>query len=179
MNFKPKNRNPSESKVDTRGNLVENSIEEKVPEIITVPDEFMTKKGGNTVQKTQEFRRKVKEVDHGSPDNNPYRNGGIGFKKWVEDYVRISIYPEGSVIPEWRYVSDFGPGYKYIWNKQCEVCNIALKMQDGLFTNRLIVFCWMRGEGKSLVVCLIQMWKFFNWPKQSIVLAANSKDQTK
>jgi hypothetical protein len=37
----------------------------------------------------------------------------------------------------------------------------------------------MRGEGKSLVACLIQLWKFFNWPKQQIVLGANSKDQIK
>jgi hypothetical protein len=37
----------------------------------------------------------------------------------------------------------------------------------------------MRGEGKSLLACLIQLWKFFNWPKQQIVLGANSKDQIK
>jgi len=37
----------------------------------------------------------------------------------------------------------------------------------------------MRGEGKSLLACLIQLWKFFNWTKQNIVLGANSKEQTK
>jgi hypothetical protein len=37
----------------------------------------------------------------------------------------------------------------------------------------------MRGEGKSLLACLVQLWKFFCWPKQTIVLGANSKDQVK
>ncbi|MCK5862501.1 MAG: hypothetical protein KAH38_08450 [Candidatus Hydrogenedentes bacterium] len=55
----------------------------------------------------------------------------------------------------------------------------ALEMIDGRFKYRLIVLCWMRGEGKSLLVVLIQLWKFFNWPRQQIVLGANSKDQTK
>lgn len=31
----------------------------------------------------------------------------------------------------------------------------------------------------SLVACLIQLWKFFNWPRQQIMLGANSKDQVK
>ena len=31
----------------------------------------------------------------------------------------------------------------------------------------------------SLVAVLIQLWKFFNWPRQQIVLGANSKEQTK
>jgi len=31
----------------------------------------------------------------------------------------------------------------------------------------------------SLAACLIQLWKFFNWPRQQIMLGANSKDQVK
>ena len=31
----------------------------------------------------------------------------------------------------------------------------------------------------SLLACLIELWKFFNWPRQQIMLGANSKEQTK
>ena len=31
----------------------------------------------------------------------------------------------------------------------------------------------------SMCACLIQLWKFFNWPRQQIMLGANSKDQVK
>ena len=53
------------------------------------------------------------------------------------------------------------------------------EMEDGRFKYRQIVFCWPRGEGKSFVTCLIQSWKFFCWPRQQIMLGANSKDQVK
>jgi hypothetical protein len=52
-------------------------------------------------------------------------------------------------------------------------------MENGQFKYRLICFCEPRGEGKSFKAVLIQMWKFFNWGKQQIMLCANSKDQSK
>jgi hypothetical protein len=52
-------------------------------------------------------------------------------------------------------------------------------MRNGRLKHRLIVFCWPRGEGKSAVACLIQLWKFFCFPQQQIMLGANSKDQVK
>ena len=67
-----------------------------------------------------------------------------------------------------------------MWKKQQEVAIDCLEMDDeGRFLYRLLVFCWMRGESKSFLVCLIQLWKFFCFPKQLIVLGANSKDQVK
>ena len=52
-------------------------------------------------------------------------------------------------------------------------------MENGRFKYTLVVFCEMRGEGKSLRACLIQLWKFFCFPRQQIMLGANSKDQVK
>ena len=108
-----------------------------------------------------------------------YRNGGEGFCLWAEDNAWISIYPKGKRIPEWYPLGGLPEEYSEIWEGQKEICKEALRMVDGNFIYTLIVFCWMRGEGKSLLVCLIQLWKFFCFPKQKITLGANSKDQTK
>jgi len=116
-----------------------------------------------------------------------YRDGAEGFFKWCEDKVRIPIYPEGSDIPIWYPMGDLpetvrpdtNRSYKTMWEGQKDELREGLRIKGGRFIYRLLVFCWMRGEGKSVVVCLIQMWKFFCWPRQNIVLGANSKDQVK
>lgn len=116
-----------------------------------------------------------------------YRDGGEGMIKWCNDYVSIPLYPEGSDVAVWtplRELSDqinpkTGKSAKSMWLYHQDVLREALQMKDERFLYRLIVFCWMRGEAKSLMACLIQMWKFFNWPRQQIMLGANSKDQTK
>lgn len=110
---------------------------------------------------------------------NPYRNGAQGFFTWVEDNCRLPVFPADSDIPQWKYVHEFDPGYLQMWEAQKRELAPALEMKDGRFIYNLVVLCWMRGEGKSLVICLLMMWKWFCWPKQNIVLGANSKEQTK
>lgn len=114
-----------------------------------------------------------------------YRDGPEGFIRWCEENVSIPIYPVGAVMAVWCPIKDLpselhprtGKSYRGIWYAQKEVVRQALRMVNGEFIFRLIVFCWMRGEGKSLLAVLIQLWKFFNWSKQQIVLGANSKEQ--
>ena len=116
-----------------------------------------------------------------------YRSGGEGMGKWCDEYVSVPIYPEGSDIAIWTPLGDLpdepnpktGKSYRYIWEQQKEMLKEALRMENNRFIYRLIVLCWMRGEGKSLLACLIQLWKFFNWPRQQIMLGANSRDQIK
>jgi hypothetical protein len=116
-----------------------------------------------------------------------YRNGGDGFIQWCEDNVLIPIYPEGQDVPEWCPMNklptnphpETGKSYRTMWESQKSIYREALQMENGRFKYRLIILCWMRGEGKSLDACLIQLWKFFCWLKQNIVLGANSKDQVK
>ena len=116
-----------------------------------------------------------------------YRKGAEGFIKFTEDNVRVAIYPTDSDIPIWTRVGDLpdlpnpetGKSYREMWEAQKEICREALRMENKRFVYRLIVLCWMRGEGKSLLACLIQMWKFFCWPRQQIMLGANSRDQVK
>lgn len=114
-----------------------------------------------------------------------YTDGPEGFIKWCEDNVHIPIYAFGNTMASWCQIGklpdtvnpETGRSYKYIWEQQKEVARQGLRMLDGKFIYRLLVFCWPRGEGKSLFVCLVQLWKFFNWSRQQIVLGANSKDQ--
>lgn len=116
-----------------------------------------------------------------------YRNGGEGFVKWCNDFVCLPIYAENSDVATWVPMGDMpktknpytGRSYYDMWQMQQSHIVPALEMENGRFKNRLIIFCWMRGEGKSAIACLVQEWKFFCWPKQQIVLGANSKDQTK
>ena len=118
--------------------------------------------------------------------NKPnYRDGGEGFLAWCEDYVHIPIFIEG--LPCWCPVSKLpteinpitGRSSRMMWDEIANVMRKALVMNRGKFIYRLIVFCWPRGDGKSLTTCLIQLWKFFNFPRQQIMLGANSKDQVK
>lgn len=116
-----------------------------------------------------------------------YRNGGEGFISWCEDHVHLAIYKESSTVPSWTPMHSLPPepnpetgrSYKDMWEMQKSIMKKALAMKDGRFLHRLIVFCWMRGDGKSLIACLIQLWKFFCFPRQQIMLGANSKDQVK
>ena len=116
-----------------------------------------------------------------------YRNGAEGFFLWAEENARVPIYPEGSVIPDWYSLSDLpdtanpetGRSYKTMWEAQKEEIREALRMENDRFVYRLIVLCWPRGEGKSIIVCLIEIWRFLCWPREKIMLGANSKDQVK
>ncbi|MFO8086120.1 MAG: hypothetical protein R6U27_17560 [Desulfobacterales bacterium] len=117
---------------------------------------------------------------------NEYRKGGEGCCLWAEENIRVPIFPMGSEFAVWVYIKDLprdvhpqtGRSYWSMWEKQKEVLKEALQMKDGLFIHRLIVFCWPRGEGKSFMANLIQIWRFFCWPKQKIVLCSNSKEQS-
>jgi len=88
-------------------------------------------------------------------------------------------------IPVWTLLGELpetphpetGRSYKSMWDEQKEILKEALRMENSRFIHRLIVLCWPRGDGKSLLACLIQLWKFFNWPRQQIMLGANSVSQ--
>lgn len=114
-----------------------------------------------------------------------YKAGGEGFIAWCNRYVKIPVYEEG--LPVWRELSklssvinpDTGRCSSDMWLAQQRIARECLRMKNGKFVYRLVAFCWMRGEGKSLLVCLIQLWKFFNFDRQKIMLGANSRDQVK
>jgi hypothetical protein len=116
-----------------------------------------------------------------------YRKAPQGFFQFCEENIHIPIYPEGSDIAQWIRMGDLpdetnprtDKSYSEMWEAQKEICIEALRMENKRFVYRLLVFCWMRGEGKSLLACLVQIWKFFCWPRQAIMLGANSKDQIK
>ena len=120
-----------------------------------------------------------------------YRQGAEGFFAWAEDNVCLDIYPikngNISTVKRWVLIKDLtdekhpvtGRSYKEMWERQKDILREALKMENGAFVYTLLVFCWMRGEGKSLLVCIVLLWRFFCWPRLQIMLGANSKEQTK
>ncbi len=124
-----------------------------------------------------------------TPEYEPvsFRDGGEGFVAWANENVCVPIYPPGSATVAWVLMKELPTelhpetkkSYATMWWTQQNICREALRMSDGRFLYRLIVLCWQRGEGKSLLACLIQLWKFFNFPRQQIMLGANSKDQVK
>ena len=155
--------------------LVKTYIREVIPEVfIDSPEKLYMEKGMDLPPYTMYL-----PLD--------YRDGPEGFISWCDDNVCIPIYSEGSEVAIWTSMNkldntinpDTQKSFLGFWNAQKEVVRECLRMKDGRFLYKLICFCWPRGDGKSLLACLIQLWKFFNWPKQTIVLAANSKDQIK
>jgi len=116
-----------------------------------------------------------------------YKDGAEGMIQWCNDFVCVPVYAEGDDMATWVRLGELSDvvnpktnrSSKQMWESQCEILREALVMKDNRFLYRLIVFCWPRGDGKSLLACLVQLWKFFNWPRQQIMLGANSKEQTK
>lgn len=115
-----------------------------------------------------------------------YADGAEGFILWAEDNVWIEISPFDSTAKKWVPIGNLpddkhpetNKSYKSMWEGQKEIIREALKMENGQFKYRLIVFCWPRGEGKSLDVCLIKIWRFVVFPRQQILCGANSREQT-
>jgi hypothetical protein len=116
-----------------------------------------------------------------------YKDGAEGMIQWCNDFVCVPVYAEGDDMATWVRLGELSDvvnpktnrSSKQMWEEQCEILREALQMENSRFIYRLIIFCWPRGDGKSLLACLVQLWKFFNWPRQQIMLGANSKEQTK
>ena len=136
--------------------------------------------------------KRIEDVDVADdPDREKqlvgYREGGEGCIRWAEEFISVEIYPYDSVYSVWCPLRELprgphpitGRSYAGIWNAQKDILRKALRMEHERFVHRLVVFCWMRGEGKSLLACIVQLWKFFCWTRQKIMLGANSKDQIK
>ncbi len=114
-----------------------------------------------------------------------YNDGANGMIWWVEENVRVKIEIDGETqhfymgeLPE-TINPETGRKYNNLWEEQKIELRKALEMKNGRFIYTIIVLCWMRGEGKSFLVCLIQLWKFFCFDHQQIMLGANNKDQSK
>lgn len=155
---------------------------------------MITRSKANIRRKLQEQRWQAQWEDQvvtsdsdRDKDMVDYREGGEGWARWCEDNVNIMIYPYGSSTAVWVPIRelpddpnpDTGKSYRSMWNQQKKVMRKALRMENGRFKNRLVIFCWMRGEGKSIDACLVQLWKFFCWTRQKIMLGATSRDQVK
>ncbi|MEF8799121.1 MAG: hypothetical protein V5A79_06880, partial [Candidatus Bipolaricaulota bacterium] len=84
-----------------------------------------------------------------------YQDGAEGFVKFVEENIRFQV-PSRYGTPRWMYPTELpddpdpvtGKSFRMLWEKQKEDLREALRMENGKFVYRVIVFCWPRGEGK-------------------------------
>lgn len=90
-----------------------------------------------------------------------------GFMKWVGDNVWIrnkKTRRKEIFIPTGRQ--------RQFFKKVFEL------KRDGTFKYRFVCLSYPRGEGKSLMVVLLILFRFFNLPEEQIFLVANSEKQT-
>jgi hypothetical protein len=141
---------------------------------------------GKTIAQIEGSAR-IKAKKGKKDDWDEYREGADGLIEWAEKNVCVPIYPEGEDLAVWCLIGHLpteknpitGRSYRDMWEAQKVVLRKALVMDNGRFRHRLIIFCWPRGDGKSLLVCITMLWKFFCWTRQQIMLGANSRDQVK
>ena len=99
----------------------------------------------------------------------PYPQDGHGFLAWIED---VELMVENKRLRQWVR---FRP-----WDVQRQaVIEALITKNNGDFKHKIVVFCWPRGEGKTLIVCAITLFFFFNGYSEVITLAGNSRDQSK
>jgi len=99
-----------------------------------------------------------------------YRHGGDGLMLWATENVNTFDRSTRS----WRPIE--------FWGKQVEWLKEALTLKNDRFDeeefkHRFIVFCHPRGDAKSFLVVLICIWRFCVFPRERIILGANTKEQ--
>lgn len=98
-----------------------------------------------------------------------YPLSATGFYHWLR---AVDIQIESKRLKKWVT-------YKP-WAIQREAVNEALRVdENGNFDHRLVVFSAPRGEGKTLLACMVTLFFFFNGYSEVITLAGNSRDQSK
>ena len=118
-------------------------------------------------------KKKMEREEKSFREMKQYTNGAEGMISWCEKYCHAPVYKPDETIPEWIRIGklprdvnpETGKSYWWMWEEQKEELREALKMVNGRFVYNLIIFCWPRGEGKSFITVLIQLWRFFNWPR--------------
>lgn len=96
-----------------------------------------------------------------------YPPDGDGILKWMDD---VGIMREDKRVNGWsRYIP---------WEKQREfIRNAFVLKENGDYKHNLIICSWPRGEGKTLAVAMLTLFRFFNRYGETINLSGNSKDQ--
>ncbi len=120
-----------------------------------------------------------------------YQTDPLGAAAWIEDHVCASILDFTIGADRWVQMGELnnmkdphpitGRTYHDMWKWQKENYIIPATERDenGLLTYHTVAACLPRGEGKSYQNCLLILWRFFCLPAQTIILGANSKDQSK
>jgi len=120
-----------------------------------------------------------------------YQTAPLGAETWIEDHIHTNILDFEIGIERWVPIGDLnkmltphpvtGRTYYAMWKWQKEnyIRPATSRDEHGMLLYHTVVLCAPRGEGKSYQTCLLILWRFFCLPAQTIILGANSKDQSK
>ena len=120
-----------------------------------------------------------------------YQLDPLGAETWMEEHVRINVLDFDLGVERWVLLGELnnmttphpetGRTYSNMWKWQKEnlIRPAVSRDEHGLLNYHTVVTCTPRGEGKSYQTCLLNLWRFFCLPGQTIILGANSKDQSK
>ncbi len=91
-----------------------------------------------------------------------------GFKQWIKD-MDVRRYDKKT----YQWVP-----YEMLPNSSELFSNVFTLNQRGLLKYKLVCISRPRGDFKSFDTCLIILFRFFNLPREKVILAANSQDQS-
>lgn len=120
-----------------------------------------------------------------------YQTDPLGAETWIEDHVCTNILDFDLGVERWVPIGDLNKMIKphpvtgrtyhdmWKWQKENYIRPATSRDEHGLLKYHTVVNCQPRGEGKSYQTCLLDLWRFYCLPAQTIILGANSKDQSK
>lgn len=120
-----------------------------------------------------------------------YQMDPLGAETWIGDHVHTNILDFEIGVERWVPLGDLnkmmtphpvtGRTYYGMWKWQKEnfIRPATARDEHGQLLHHSVCNVQPRGEGKSYQTCLLILWRFFCLPAQTIILGANSKDQSK
>lgn len=118
-----------------------------------------------------------------------YQYHPLGAETWIEDHIYANMLDFETGVERWMSMGSMpetphpetGRSYAEMWQWQKEnfIRPAVARDENNILMHHTVVNCQPRGEGKSYQTVLLILWRFFTQQAQTIILGANSKDQSK
>ena len=120
-----------------------------------------------------------------------YQQDHLGAETWIEDHICTNVLDFELGIERWVLIGELNKmktphpitrrSYydMWTWQKENYIRPATARDENGMLLYHTVINCQPRGEGKSYQTCLLILRRFFCLPGQTIILGANSKDQSR